>query len=499
MDWLTLGVLCVYLLINAVIGYAVWSRRRRLTNERTEDYYIGGRSLGSVALVFTILASLVSAGSFLGNPGVAYTVGWAWVLQSLAFVPSAIFLLGPLSKKFAIVSRKLGSVTVTDILRHRYDNPFLVVAAAVGMVVFLVAYMVAQFVGGARVIESITGLPYVWGVVIFGVMVAGYTAFGGFKADVITDVFQGLVMLAGSFLLWFAVLSVASWSEVTEEVRRTSPDMMTLPGPGDVTIPFLTSMFIVFGIGSAVLPHIAVRAMSYRETQAMHNAMIWGPMIGYVFGVGFAALGVFAHVLVPNLSSGDLAIPTLILDVLPGWMAGPLLAAPIAAIMSTVDSMILVVSAAIVKDLYHNYVDRAASDERLSKLGAGTSLVIGVVVMVAAFRPPELLTFLVIFAIGGLQVTLFWPVILGLYWKRANATGAVLSIVSGLASFLLLKSYLTAWTLGMDPLVISLVVSGVAFVAGSYATRPPSRSVIAKFWGTNREVQTVLVQEGSLR
>lgn len=495
MRWNVLIALFCYLLVVAGIGYVVWSRRQRLTGGRTEDYFVGGRSLGPWLLLFTILASLASAGTFVGGPGVAYEVGWTWVIGGLSWVPATIFILGPLSKKFAIVARKLRSLTVTDILRHRYESKILVLAASLGLVIFLIAYMVAQFVGGARVLQSVTGLPYTWGVVIFGVIVAAYTAFGGFKADVVTDLFQGLVMLVGSFVLWFAVLSFVSWSDITSQLRQADPALMTLEGAGDLTIPLLASYWLVFGIFFAALPHVAVRAMSYRDTQAMHRAMVFGPVVGYVFSMGFAVMGVAAIVLLPNLQSADMAVPTLIAEYVPGWLAGALLAAPMAAIMSTIDSMILIVSAAIVKDVFHNYVRKDASDRQLARLSAGTSSVVGLLVLVVSLRPPDLVQFIVIFAIGGLQATLFWPLLLGLYWKRGNTLGATLSVIGGLGTYLLSAGPLPQASLGMDPLVVSLTASGVLYVVGTYAGRPPSRDIIAKFWGTEREVARVLAAE----
>src|SRR5262245_2759958 len=140
----------------ALIGAWAYGKRRQVAaGEKTAQYYLGGRSLGWVVLVFTLLASAASAGTFIGGPGLACSGGYGWILVSMFQVPTAFVVFGLLGKKFAILSRKLRIVTVTGFLRHRYEHSSVSVLASVGIVGFLLAYMVAQFVGGARVLEAI--------------------------------------------------------------------------------------------------------------------------------------------------------------------------------------------------------------------------------------------------------------------------------------------------------------------------------------------------------
>ena len=150
-------------------GHRVWSydKRSDATEDGTVDYYLGGRTLGWFVLVFTLLASAASAGTFIGGPGPGLPGGYGWVLVSIFQVPTAFVALALLGKKFAILSRKLDLVTVTDFLRHRYEHPAVVIVASVGVVVFLVAYMVPQFVGGARVLQAVTGVDYNTLLIIF--------------------------------------------------------------------------------------------------------------------------------------------------------------------------------------------------------------------------------------------------------------------------------------------------------------------------------------------
>lgn len=476
------------LFILAVAVYTV-AKKKSLPGGESAHYYLGGRSLGPWVLIFTILASAASAGTFIGSPGLSYGQGYGWTFGAMLQVPAAFVMLGILGKKLAILSRKLDLVTFTDFFKHRYESPVVVVVTSVGVVVFLVAYMVAQFVGGARILGTITGVPYWMLVVTFAGIVALYTAFGGFLAAAFTDAAQGAIMLGGGFLLWFSVFFIGGGaSELAEGTAAGVPELTTLPGPGGFDPAMMLSYSVMFGLLLLALPHVAVRAMAYKDSKAMHTAMVFGPAIMALFTLGFGAMGVFARVLLGDVDVPDMALPLLALDRLPGALAGALLAAPIAAVMSTVDSMILVVSGAIVRDLYVGYVKPDLADKKEARIGSVVSLSIGVIVLLLALNPPEYLQYLINFAIGGLEATLFVPLVLGLYWKRGNALGATLSIAGGMIWYLLASVWAPVLAFGLMPVFPAALFALVVYVAAGYFGPPPSRTVLVKFWGSDAEI-----------
>jgi sodium/pantothenate symporter len=495
MRWDIIIPLAIYLVL--LIGIAAWAfnlRRAVGTGGKSAEYYIAGRGLGWFILVFTLLASAASAGTYIGGPGFGYEWGYGWVLAAMAQVPATLLVLGVLGKKFAIVARKLEALTVTDFLRHRYESHVVVILAAIGIVASLMVYMSAQFVGGGRILQEVTGIPYTWVVIIFAGMVAFYTSVGGFRADALSDMLQGVIMLFGGVVLWVAVLSATGgMTGVTGELSQRHPELLTLPGPGNFTILLLFSFFVVFGLVPAALPHLTVRAMSYQDTASVHRAIYTGPVIMAIFTLGFIGMGPVARVFFPELAVGDLAVPRMIVDVLPGWVAGALFAAPMAAIMSTVDSMILVVSSAIIRDLYMNYFNPRLPDHIASRLGSLTSLTLGIIVLVISLRPPQLLEYLVIYAIGGLASTLFIPLVAGLYWKRANATAAILGMVGGMGGYIAFRAFVP--TFPIDPLPITLAISGALYLVGAYLGPPSRREALVKFWGTQEEIDRIVGAE----
>ena len=500
MRWAIIVPLILYLVV--LLGIGVWSyqRRRQVSEDETAQYYLGGRSLGWFVLVFTLLASAASAGTFIGGPGLVYSGGYGWVLVSIFQVPTAFVALALLGKKFAILSRKLDLVTITDFIKHRYEHPAVVIVSSVGVVFFLIAYMVPQFVGGARVLQAVTGVDYNTLLITFAVVVLLYTAFGGFLADAISDTFQGLLMLFGGLVVWIVLLAaLGGLGPVNETVTEINPDLFTLPGPGGFTPQMIASYSLQLGLMFCVLPHLAVRAMSYKDSKAVHRAMAIGPAIMAVITLGFLCMGLVAHVYRPGLEVGDMALPLTLLDVLPDGVAGILFAAPLAAIMSTVDSMILVVSGVIVRDLYKTYVKPDLSDHAGARLGTMASVGVGIVVIGLALKPPAYLEYLIIYAIGGLEVLLFVPIVVGLYWRRGNALGATLAMSGGAAWYVVANEWMPELTLGMFPIATASAVAFALYVLGSYIGPPPRHEVLVKFWGSQRAIDKMLATSMAAR
>lgn len=497
MKWDIIIPIFIYLIATFLVGASFHRYLKDRRGTFQESFFVGDRSLGPVVLVLTMLASSVSAGTFIGAPGLAYDVGFGWVLAVMGQTTAGVCMLGILGKKFAIIARKINAVTMTDLFFARYRSPAVVIGTALGIVIFIGAYMVAQFAGGALIVQSVTGLPYQAGIFIFAGAVVGYTAYGGFRAVAITDAIQGIFMIIGGVLLWIGfMVTTDGFSAVMEELAAEQPEMLTLPGPGNITPAVLFSYFLLFGIAAIGLPHAANRGMTYRDSRSMHQAVMMSAIIMVLFTFFFATLGPVMHVIYPNIESPDTVLPTFIADTFPGWLAGIVLAAPLSAIMSTVSSMLLVASGAVVKDVYLNYVNPQASDRRISSLSYVATLVIGVGVILVSLTPPDYVQFVVVFALGGLQSMFIAPTVFGLFWRRATKWGAIASMYLGLVSYLVLEIFFPDLFGDIVNLVPALTLSIVAMVVVSLLTPKPSREIIQLFWGKSApsERQEVTLQ-----
>lgn len=348
-----------------------------------------------IVLAMTLVATFTSASSFIGGPGIAYTKGLVWVYLSMIQVPTAFIILAILGKKFGMISRKIGAVTVTDYLKERYQSKTVAILASICLVIFFIAQMMSQFIGGAVLFQEITGLSYIYGLALFGIVVILYTAFGGFRAVVITDTIQGIIMVLGGFIMIFTIIHVAGGTDMLlAKLNTANPHWSDIAGDG---------------------------------------------------------------------------------------------ATPKAFVMSTVSSLLLLASAGIVKDIYHNYVmdatvkDTSSGEKKISKLSIFTTLVVGIIVFVFTVYPPDLIVWINLFAMGGLECAFFCPIIFGLYWKKANATGAVISMLCGVVGFLLLNQFKVSM-FGTTAIVPGILISVLTFVVGSLVGKKTSDDTLKLFF-----------------
>ncbi len=229
--------------------------------------------------------------------------------------------------------------------------------------------MTVQFIGAGRLLETTLGIPYQTAVMIFAVTVGLYTFIGGFRAVVLTDTIQGLVMMVGTAILLVGVIYAAGGVEnAMNTLEAINPQLTTPYGiderPLDFT--FMTSFWVLVCFGLIGLPHIAVRSMAYKNSQALHRAMIIGTVVIAILMFGMHLSGVLGRAVVPDLKVPDQVIPKLMVQVLPPVVAGIFLAAPMAAIMSSIDSMLIQSSSTLIKDLYLAIKPNAINNEKKS-------------------------------------------------------------------------------------------------------------------------------------
>jgi sodium/pantothenate symporter len=472
--------LLIYLLLVLGIGY--WASRRRQGGDFMQEYFIGSRSMGGLVLAMTLVATYTSASSFIGGPGAAYKIGLGWVLLAMIQLPTVWLTLGVLGKKFAIIARRVNAVTINDMLWARYQSRAVVVLGSVTIILAFIATMVVQFIGGARLLETATGLSYQQGLFLFASCVLLYTVIGGFRAVVMTDALQGIIMLIGTGALLAGVLIAGDGlPNLIHQLEVIDPKLVSPQGAGDMlTQPFMLSFWILVCVGVIGLPHSALRCFGYKDSKALHRGILIGTIVSALLMFGMHLAGALGRALLPAMDSPDKIMPALMMEVLPPWLAGIFLAAPMAAIMSTIDSQLIQASATLVKDLWLNYLSPKQSQQKLEvripRLSLITTLILGSLVLLAALQPPEMIIWLNLLAFGGLQAVFLWPLVLGLYWPRANGQGALACMMSGILCY----GALSQWGIklaGLHAIVPSLGLGLCVFVLVSLLTPPPGLAV----------------------
>ncbi|WGE71971.1 sodium/pantothenate symporter [Actinobacillus equuli subsp. haemolyticus] len=453
-----------------VFGVAFYAYRKRQGGSFLSEYYVGSRSMSGFVLAMTTAATYVGASSFIGGPGAAYKYGLGWVLLAMIQVPAVLLALGALGKKFALLARKYNAVTINDLLLARYQNKFVVWIASLALLLSFFAMMTVQFIGAGRLLETTLGVPYQTAVIIFAVTVGIYTFIGGFRAVVLTDTIQGLVMLVGTFLLLGGVIYAAGGIENAVNTLETiNPQLIQPYGiderPLDFT--FMASFWVLVCFGLIGLPQLAVRSMAYKDSASLHKALVIGTLVVSLLMFGMHLAGVLGRAVIPDLKIPDQVIPTLMIQVLPPLVAGIFLAAPMAAIMSSIDSLLIQSSSTLIKDLYLAVKPEAVDNEaKLKLLSTMTTLTFAVLLVFAALNPPDMLIWLNLLSLGGLEATFLWVIVLGLYWKNANATGAISSMLAGLTSYVIFTSFKIS-IFSFHAIVPSLVIGLIAFLVGN--------------------------------
>lgn len=454
------------LLVFAISAYAYFKRKK---TDQFSDYFIGSRTMGGFLLAMTLAATYISASSFIGGPGAAYKLGLGWVLLAMIQVPTVLLSLGILGKKFAILARKYNAITLSDMLYAHYKSRLIVWFASIAIVIAFIGAMTVQFIGGARLLESSVGIPYGYGLIIFGVGTVIYTALGGFKAGILNDAFQGLVMLVGAIILLIAVIYAGGGIEqIIHTIRQTDPSLLTPQGPNNfMDFPFMASFWVLVCFGVVGLPHTAVRCMAYKDSKAVHRGIIIGTIVVTIIMFTMHLSGALGRAILPDLTIPDQVVPNLIVTILPPIAAGIFLAAPLAAIMSTINAQLLQVSSVIIKDLFLSIKPEAKKyDKALTRVSILITFIFGALLIIAAWNPPDMVIWLNLLAFGGLEAVFLWPLVLGLYWKKANASGALASMIIGAACYVLLASY-DIKLFNFHPIVPTLVLGLLAFIVAN--------------------------------
>lgn len=471
----------------AVFALAIYSRREGKKSQGfLNEYLLGNRSMGGFVLAMTLAATYASASSFIGGPGAAYKMGLGWVLLAMIQLPAAWLTLGVLGKKFAIESRRHNALTLNDMLYARYKNRAVVIFASLALLLAFFGTMVVQFVGGARLLQTVTGLSYMHGLMLFALTVGIYTTIGGFRAVVMTDTVQGIMMIIGTIALLVGIVHAGgSIGEMMTELHAIDPALITPYGPDEfLSQPFMLSFWVLVCFGVIGLPHAAVRCMSYKSSGSLHKGMVISTAMVAFLMLGMHLAGALGRAIVPNVSNPDQIMPTLMMTVLPPVVAGVFLAGPMAAIMSTIDSQLIQASATLLKDLYLNYINPHADrqpemESKLPKLSLWVTGIFSVLVFVAATNPPDMIIWLNLLAFGGMQAVFLWPLVLGLYWKGATSGGAMASMLTGLGSYAGLSTFKPDMA-GVHAIVPSLLISLFAFVTVSLlqARKPQTANAV---------------------
>ncbi|NND72088.1 MAG: sodium/proline symporter [Rhodothermales bacterium] len=485
-------VLAAYFAILAGIGVVASRRIRDL-----DDFYVGGKKLGYWVVAFSARATGESAWLLLGLTGLGAMVGlsalWVVVGEVLG-VGIAWFVM---ADRFKHQTDECRAVTVPDYLvaKHapRKSDPnhkrIRVLAAGI-LVLFITIYVSAQIDATGKAFESFLGWNYYSGITAgFGIVLL-YTMFGGFVAVSWSDLFQGTIMLVGLVAIpVFAVMSIPSDVALSTSIGASNPELLTLTGAGGLTFQnvWIIVSYLAVGLGFLGSPQVFVRFMSLKDPREIKKGR-WVAITYTILTDTAAVLAGFLgrFILVPggqnpesilgNAAEG--VLPAIVEHLFPVVIVGIFVAAVLAAIMSTIDSLLVVASSAVTRDYYQQLVHPETPGSELTGMSRWVTLGIAVFALVIAvsvslLSPDRTVFWFVIFGWSGIASCFCPVIILTLFWKEYNARGVIWTMIGGLISVPLFKFGASALPIvgeafnALGEMAPSFVVAFIAGYVGS--------------------------------
>jgi len=468
---LQVWVFLVYFLVVFAIG---WVSMRRTAGEA--DYWIAGGRLGWALGGATLAATHTSAGTFIGTIGVMYTVGWSFGWLVLTIPLAYWFTAAVLAPRFTRVRQ----LTLPAFLEARYGSKGVRGLSAVIILVATVIYIQAQIVAGGLIANVVFGVPVRWGMIGFTAILLAYTVIGGMVAVVYTDFVQLVIMILGVVLaVPLAIRQVGGVDSLLTFVQSVNPLTFAWKGlPGTL----LFTMGLAFFLGSVATPEKLIRLYAMKDMPTIRRGILFAILV--ITGVNLLVfiLALASVVLFPVLPTGDLAMPMLARAVLPPTLGTLMLAAITSAMMSTVDSLLIVAGSAFSYDLFQNLFFPGASERQKILVDRLGILVVGsvpVLLLLAGVGEGELVQFIVLLFSALMAAAFFIPVVLGVYWRRATKEGAGAAMVGGAVVTFLWKGLGPA---SVDPVLPGFLASALLMVVVSYMTRPPPVEVVRRYF-----------------
>jgi sodium/proline symporter len=470
-----------FLYLGLMLWIGLWAYKK--TNNLS-DYILGGRTLGPWPSALSAGASDMSGWLLLGMPGYAYVAGWeaSWLGLGLFMGTYLNWLI--VAPRLRVYSQLAGdSLTLPQYFSNRFNDKIAIrVISAFFILLFFLFYTSSGLVAGGKLFESVFGMDYTLAVTVGTVAIVSYTFVGGFLAVSWTDLVQGLLMAAALILVPVAAfmqlgdapstILAASNAELLDPFTKASGEAL-----GWISIVSL----LAWGLGYFGQPHILARFKAIRskdDIKAARRIAVSWTLIGLVgaFFVGIAGIGYFET----PLADSETVFIALVQALFHPLVAGILLAAILAAIMSTADSQLLVSSAALTEDFYKSLFNQDASPESLVKISRMAVVAIAIVAWLLALDPESSVLGLVSYAWAGFGAAFGPAVILSLFWARMNRQGCLAGILIGGITVVVWKQ-LSGGIFDVYEIVPGFILATIAIIAVSLATPEPDQDIQAMF------------------
>lgn len=436
MNFVLLGFI-IYLALILGIGFLTFKN-----NKNHSDFFVAGRKLNPWVVAFSERASGESAWLLLGLPGAAFALGFLELWTALGCVSGIIFYWFVIAKSLRIESEKHNAITLPTFLAAKYtkgQNAIRLISTLI-IIFFFIFYLAAQINGAGKILNVTFGIKNVYGMLLGAAVIIFYTMMGGFFAVAWTDLVQGIIMVGT-----LVILPIAGFIELAEQGMTLSGEIGGIKTSDGISLISLTggktgwaaAALIISGLSWAFgymgQPHLLTRFMAIKSSDKIkvsrRIAIAWaipafaGSMMIGIVGAALYSQGYFEDI--------EQIMPHLATTLLPAWLAGILISGAIAAMMSTADSQLLVISSSVIEDFYHQTLGKEVTDKFMLSASRLITVIIGSIGLLIALWSDKLIFAMVSYAWAGLGSS-FGPILLLiLKWKKVTWQGAISGLVTG--------------------------------------------------------------------
>lgn len=473
------------------IGYYFYKQ-----NESTSDYFLGDRSLNPYVTALSAQASDMSGWLLMGFPGAVYAGGFnaMWIGIGLAIGTYLNWqFVGQRLRRYTEV---IDAITIADFFEKRFKDNSRVLRIVTGLVIllFFTIYVSSGLVAGGKLFESLLNIDYTIAVYLSVIIVGLYTVLGGYLAVSWTDFVQGGLMFIALIIVPITVITnFGGFAEVWRAVSSVNPDLLhagksvTFDIGADVQwisagsgLSFIGLISLLgWGLGYFGMPHILVRFMGIKSAKQIPRSQFVAVTWVTISLIGAVLVGIVGIVVLEPLADSEKVFLELLDKLFSPWVSGVFLAAVLAAIMSTIDSQLLVSSSALAEDLYTIF-RRDAGQKELMWVSRGAVIVIILIGLIFALSGGSVLN-IVSYAWAGLGASFGPAIIFSLFWKQTTKNGALAGIVTGGATVLIWKNVGALAGTGLYEIIPAFALSVLAIYFVSAAGKDPTDQVVKEF------------------
>lgn len=471
-----LGPFILYLFLLIGIGFYSY----KYTDD-AEGFLLGGRKLHPWVAGVSVTFSGSSGWMFMGAAGLAYVMGPSAFYMLLGNLIAMIFVYFSVPKRLRNYSGILGAITYPQFFEKRVrDNTKLIkIIASAAVIVFMSAYVAAQYTSAVKGITSIFGLTPLNALLITFVVVTLYCILGGFMAVSITDYVQGWVIIVGSIILnILLIVKAGGFGGLLTKLHAIDPSLLTATMGGKSGAVLVGMIFYYFSTAVSAYgrPHDTIRFFAIRNSQDSREMAMAGHLallLNYwtSFLIGYAGRAFF-----PNLADPETIFPTILVELVNPWIAGIMLMALMALIMSTIDSQLMSAASSLSEDIYHGFLDKKASQKRLVLVSRISIILISAIGAIVSYRSSTSVLWLTLFASGGLAASFGPALVLSLYWKRLTKWGVISAMLSGFITVIIW--YNTSYNTIIHEAAVGWIVAIIVGVCVSLLTQAPDKKEI---------------------